>query len=347
MKSLKNNFLLKALALGGLVTVAMSSCQEEEGNVIDYSPGNALAISGASSAYVGDTEGYYLNMNDVNGDYSWSIESGASVSENSENDAYVSVAFDSPGAYSLAVSKGDASGSKSIEVSSRELNFNADSLTRGETIMNDTLDIPLSITGGFNGDFTVSYSISGSMDVSGYDVVAGYESPYTVDTDSTNSIKLVIYPDATTESDDIIVTIDDISPVMDDEYVAADTLQTIVYSFWDDSKMASINTDSVELESPGVYSYPVTLSNPAGGDMTVSYTISAGVGFSDATATDLAGTIDFSMGESEKHITLSVSEAAFAADQEVEITLTGVVGGGAEASIDGESDTKVIVIDVE
>lgn len=349
MKLLKSNILIKSLVLSGLVSISLSSCQEEEGNLIEYTPGNHLAISGASSAKVGDAGmSYYLNMNDKGGDYGWSIETGATITENSENDAYVSVDFNEPGTYNLAVANGDASGSKTVEVTSRAVNFEADTVLWNETTANDTLAIPLLIGGGFNGNFTVSYTLGGTMDAAGYDVVAGYESPYTVAAGDAAEIKVVVYSDETSDAEeDIALTIDDIAPVLADEYIASDTLQTTVYTFSDDWKVASINSDSVWLSSAGVYSYPVSLSNASGSDITVSYTISAGTGFSDATATDVAGTLVFEAGVTENDITLSVSDVAFAADQDVTITLTGLVGGGGEASIDGDNDSKVIVIDVE
>ncbi|MEP2771125.1 MAG: hypothetical protein ABJH05_03185 [Fulvivirga sp.] len=111
-----NKYLFKAFALGGLILFSMSSCQEEDGNAIEYTPGNALMISGSSSAKVGESKEYYLNNNLKDADYNWSIGSGATITENSENDAYITVQFDAAGEYTLSVTKGDASGEMSIKV---------------------------------------------------------------------------------------------------------------------------------------------------------------------------------------------------------------------------------------
>ncbi|MTI20933.1 hypothetical protein E1176_07860 [Fulvivirga sp. RKSG066] len=111
-----NKYLTKAFALAGLVLFSLSSCQEEEGNVIDYTPGNALMISGPKSVEVGESKEYYLNMNIKADDYDWSIGSGATISENAANDAYVTVTFDAAGEYTLIVTKGDASGELKINV---------------------------------------------------------------------------------------------------------------------------------------------------------------------------------------------------------------------------------------
>lgn len=116
MKLLTNKYLFKAFALGGLILFSMSSCQEEDGNAIEYTPGNALMISGPKSAAVGESKEYYLNNNLKDADYNWSIESGATITENSDNDAYITVQFDAAGEYTLSVTKGDASGEMSIKV---------------------------------------------------------------------------------------------------------------------------------------------------------------------------------------------------------------------------------------
>ncbi|ELR71359.1 hypothetical protein C900_02817 [Fulvivirga imtechensis AK7] len=349
MKSLRKNLLFKTLTLCGVVALAMTACEEEDGNVIDYRPGQHLAISGPSAVYVGDTDiRYYILNNRKDLDHSWSINNGATITEDSENDAFVYIDFIEPTGHTLEVSTSSASGSKSIAVASRDVSFSADTVFVEETIVNDTLTIPLAIGGGFNGVFDVSYSLSGSLDESQYDIVAGYESPYTVDKSANSHIKLVIYPDAAlTDTLDVVLTINSITPVMDNEYVAGEELQKIVYRVVDDLKVASMDTTTVTINDPAdLYSFPVTLSNPAGDDdILVTYTISGAVGVSDATPTDVPNTLVFKKGMTERAISISVADSAFDNDQTVTITLNTVVTTDGEASIHEDLNFKTIEIE--
>ncbi len=348
MKLLMNKYLFKAFALGGLILFSMSSCQEEDGNAIEYTPGNALMISGSGSAYVGDSESYYLNNNLKDADYNWSIESGATITENQRNDAYVMVDFTMPGAFNLSVVKGDASGIMPIEINSRDISFSSDSLDYTETISNDTLTIPLSIGGGLNGEVTIDYSISGSIESSQYEVVAGYESPLTLNSDDNAELKLVIYSDGEVDSnEDLILSINTVDPVMADEYIESDTLQTTVYSFMDDSKVAWIDTTDTSINEVGLYTFDVKLTNPAAEDIVIGYSVSAAMGVEDATPTDVKGTLLFTKGTSQKVIALSVAESAFTANQQVTITLNSVSSTDAEAGLDDDSTSKSISISSE
>lgn len=349
MKLLTNKYLFKAFALGGLILFSMSSCQEEDGNAIEYTPGNALMISGPKSAYVGDSESYYLNNNLKDADYNWSIESGATITENQRNDAYVTVDFSMPGMYNLNVVKGDASGSKAVEIDSREVSFSSDSLAYAETISNDTLTIPLSIGGGLNGDVTIDYTISGSIETSQYAVVAGYESPLTLTSDDKAELKLVVYADGEVDAnEDLILTINSVDPAMSEEYIESDTLQSTVYTFVDDSKVVWIDTTSYSVSEAGLYTFDVELTNPAGSeDIVVGYSISAAAGVEDATPTDIKGTLVFTEGTSQKVIALSIAESAFTSDQEVTISLTGLTSTDAEADLDDDKTSKTISISGE
>jgi len=349
MKLLMNKYLFKAFALGGLILFSMSSCQEEDGNAIEYTPGNALMISGSGSAYVGDAESYFLNNNLKDADYNWSIESGASITENQRNDAYVTVDFSMPGMFNLNVVKGDASGSMPIEIDSRDVSFSSDSLAYAETISNDTLTIPLTIGGGLNGDVTIDYTISGSIETSQYDVVAGYESPLTLTSDDKAELKIVIYADGEVDvNEDLILTINSVDPVMADEYVESDTLQSTVYTFVDDSKVAWIDTTSYSVSESGLYTFDVELTNPAGSDdIVVGYSVSAAAGVEDATPTDVKGTLVFTEGTSQKVIALSIAESAFTSDQSVTVTLTAVTSTDAEAELDDDNTSKTVSISGE
>ncbi|GAA0892424.1 hypothetical protein GCM10009122_21030 [Fulvivirga kasyanovii] len=326
----------------------MTACEEEDGNVIDYKPGQHLNVSGPSSVYVGDKEQYYILNNRKELDHIWAIDNGAKITEDSENDAYVYVDFFEPTDHALTVSTSSASGDMSVKVSSREVHFDVDSTLRSETVKNDTVTIPLAIDGGFNGDFDVTYSLSGSMDASRYDVLAGYESPYTISTDSTNHIKLVVYPDvAVTDTLDIVLTIDAVNPVLTHEYIKSDTLQSIVYSFVDDLKIVTLDTATMDITEAGVYSIPVTISKESSETISVAYSITPGVGVSDATVTTTPGVLTFEAGITERNITLSINDNALDPKQTITVSLDGLTTADDEVSINNELDSKELIIDEE
>lgn len=341
---------LYSLVVGGIL-VLTASCNDEDKNLIDYTPGATIAINGASSAYVGDTEDYHIVTNDKELDYTWSIDAGASVTENSDNDAYVDVNFSEDGSYVLSVNNGGADGDKSITVLARQVSFASDSVFRMETIVNDTITIPLQIGGGFRGEVDYAYSLSGDMTEGvDFDVVADYESPISASAASMAEIKLVVYPDSDADADtlDLIVTLNSVTPDLAGEYFLTDTLDKVIkYSIANDLKVASLDTATVELTSEGVYHYPVSLSLPAGDDdVTVNYMIT-GTGVSDASSVNVPGELVFEKGDSEKNISISVSPSAFVADQTITISLTGVTSASSEASVNDELDEKELVIDVD
>ncbi|MEQ8628935.1 hypothetical protein [Ekhidna sp.] len=331
----------------GSILVLTTSCNDEDKNAIEYAPGNTLAISGPSSAYIGDTEEYYLVMNIKETDYTWSVDAGASITENSENDAYIDVNFTQDGSYMLSVTNGTADGDKSISISQRQVSFETDSIFKMETIANDTIIIPLEIGGGFRGDFDFAYTLSGDL-VAGvdYQVAPGYTSPITASTDSLTEIRLIMLPEDDLDADttSIIVTLNSVTPDLADEYFLTDTLdQAIKYSFANDVKIASIDTTTLELSDgdEGQYEFPVTLSSPAQSTITVTYSVT-GTGVNDASVDP--GQLVFEAGESEQSIFLGFETGAFSGTQTVTITLTGTAGS-AEASIDADHDVKNIEID--
>ncbi|RED92629.1 hypothetical protein [Marinoscillum furvescens] len=342
MKFNKYNFL-KAGVLLAVVGFTATSCQEDDARSVAIKPGKTLSISGSSTAYVGDEKEYYLLMNKADADYSWSIESGATITENSENDAYVDVLFTDPADYTLSVSEGEAAGSKAIKVISKEISFSADSAKRSEMLVNDTITIELDIPGGINGDGKIAYTIGGSMDPSRYFILPRYESPLDF-ADTISSIKVVVTPEEEVGSEDLIFTLGAITETeLAEEYVKADTLQTIVYTFMDDTKMASIDTATVTITSAGVYEFPVMLSNASNSEVTVDYGVSVAIGVNDATPNNSSRELVFEAGETEKSIVLSISDNAFSTDRTVTITLDGVSGDD-EASLKTNYVEKTIMI---
>ncbi|MEQ8474563.1 MAG: hypothetical protein RIC35_25415 [Marinoscillum sp.] len=343
MKFFEKNFL-RGIAMLSLIAF-LSSCQEEDSRTVDITPGNYLAINGSSDAYVGDVASYYLNMNFKESDYVWSIEDGASVSENSENDAYVSVAFSEPADYVLTVQDDDASGSKTVSVVSRRVSFEEDSIAIYEDVANDTLSIPLSIGGGVNGDGTVAYSLTGSLDESRYTVLPGYDSPVSIDS---AAVKLVLLPDGEVVEggETLILTIGSVSSSLEEEYIADTMLQEIKYVIMDDMKVASIDTAAMDITEAGIYSFPVTLTNPAGSDdISVVYSVSLVTGVSDATPTTVPNTLVFEEGETTKEIVLSISDFAIGSDATVTIVLSEVSSMDEEIEINEELDVKELTID--
>ena len=350
MKYLNINFRpLQALVVGSILVLTISSCDTEDKNEIEYTPGETLAISGASSAYIGDTEEYLLVSNIKDTDYTWSIDAGASITENPDNDAYVDVNFSDDGSYVLSVSNGNADGEKSISVLARQVSFDSDSIFRMETINNDTIAIQLQIGGGFRGDFDYAYVITGDLTEGvDYEIAPGYESPITADADSLAEIRIIMLPEDDLDADtaSLIVTINTVTPDLTGEYFLTDTLDKVIkYSIANDLKVASIDTTTLELSDgdEGQYEIPVSLSSPAQADVTVNYSV-VGAGITDSSIDP--GMLLFEKGESEKNIVLGLGTAAFTADQTITITLTGTTGS-AEASVDGDVDTKEIVIDIE
>ena len=342
---------LYALVVGSIL-VLTTSCNDEDKNAIEYAPGNTLTISGPSSAYIGDTEEYYLVMNIKETDYTWSIDAGASITESSENDAYVDVNFSQEGDYMLSVSNGTADVDKSVSISPRQVSFETDSIFKIETIDNDTITIPLQIGGGFRGDFDYAYTISGDLTEGvDYQIAPGYASPISAEADSLAEVRIIMLPEEDSDADTVslIVTLNSVTPDLTGEYFLTDTLDKVIkYSIANDLKIASIDTTTLELTDgdEGQYDFPVTLANPAGSsDVTVSYSVT-GAGFVDATVTGTSGQLVFEEGESEKTISLVLNSNAFTADQTITISLTGATGS-AEASVDADLDTKDIVIDVE
>lgn len=341
MKFNKYNFL-KAGVLLAVVGFTTSSCQEDDARSVAIKPGKTLSISGSATAYVGDEKEYYLLMNKSDADYSWSIESGATITENSENDAYVDVLFTDPADYTLNVVEGEATGSKAISVKSKEISFMEDSVKRSEMLVNDTLSVELDIPGGINGEGTVAYTIGGSMDASRYSVLAGYSSPLDIKA-AKGMIKVVVTPEEEVGSEDLIFNLGAVTSTLADEYVKADTLQTIVYTFMDDKKMASIDTATVTITASGVYDFPVMLSSASNSEVTVDYNVSLAIGVDDATPNTFSGELVFKKGETEKPIVLSISDDAFSADRTVTITLQSVSGDD-EASLKANYDKKTIMI---
>lgn len=337
------NFLKHSLFI--LFACVLMACQEDETQSIAISPSTYLTITGSDQVYVGDTREYSLFVNNLDTDYLWNIENdaeGVSITENPANDAYVSVSFTELDTVMLKVSNGELEGTLPIKVVSREMSFEADTVQLTETNRNDTILVALPVTGDLMGNMTVSYTISGSFDASRYEVVPGFESPLSLSKDSVSGIRMVIFPDdELTENDALIIELNEITMDLQDEYILKDTLQSVTYLFEDDLKVASIDVDTVELKTDGVYNIPVTLTNPAGeGNVSVSYTVSADTaiaGFTDVTG----GVIVFEIGESSKDISVYVDDTAFALDQSVIVELTGV-GSDLEASIDTEFNSKTI-----
>ncbi len=349
--NIKSNLLLPSALLCAIFFIA--SCNDEE-ILVESLPSNSLLITGPENVYVGDTKSYYLLNNTKSYDYTWSIGSGATITENSDNDAYVDVLFSSPGSFDLGVSN-DANvstGLKGVTVSSREVSFATDSVYRIEGIENDTVSFPLLIDGGYNGNFTYTYTISGDLTEGvDYTIVPGYESPITATSSSLTEVKVVFLPESDADADlqEFILEITGVSSALADEYFLTDDddlfeQSKIVYA--NDLKVASLDTATISLPGSGIYDYWVSVSSPVGGeDVTVNYSITAGVGVTDATATNTPGQLVFTEGETSKKISLSVSPNAFSVDQTIEISLTSLVSTGTEAMLDDELTSKTLEIE--
>ncbi len=350
--NIKSNLLLPLTLLCS--TFFVISCNDE-GILVESTRSSSLLVTGPENVYVGDAETYSLLNNTMSYDYSWSIENGATITENAENDAYIDVLFSSPGSYDLSVSndENESTGLKGITVSSREVSFETDSVYKVEGIENDTVSFPLLIDGGYNGNFTFSYNISGDLtDGVDYTIVPGYESPVTVNGTSLAEVRLVFLPDGEADADlqELMLEITNVNPTLTDEYFLTDDedlfgLTKIVYA--NDLKITSIDTATVSLSGSGIYDYWVNVSSTVSEDITVNYSITAGVGVSDATATNTPGQLVFTKGETSKKISLTVSPNAFTVDQTVEISLNSVVSTSSEAMLDDELTSKSLVIEAE
>ena len=341
--------VLKRWTLMSLVLFVITSCDDNEEQDF-FSPGSRLVIVGADEVKVGDLDvQYFVQNNTLDKDYTWTLGQLATLQEDSFNDAFAYLSFSALGQLQLQTNNGTATGSKIIEVTSREVGFTVDSLQTMESLVNDTISVPLSVSGGLGGNVEIAYTISGTLDPSQYDILPGFESPITLNRDGEAEIMMVLKPETNLDAGNIILTIDNITPTLSDEYVLTSSteLRSIQYWIMNDFKEVSIDTTTLALDSAeGVFSYPILLSNPSSSEIAVSYEITAsGPGVRDATATSTLGTLVFSPGETGKDITLSIDISAFASDQAITISITGITGPDAEARL-SERIEKVIEIDV-
>lgn len=356
----------KGLLLISLLFLSLASCRDED-EEMEFVPGNQLFISGSSEVYAG-AEGvrYLVDNNTLNADYVWSISGDAILTEDADNDGFVYIDFPGPGTYELAVSNGTAEGNMTINVLSKVVSLGVTSASGSEFsgTANDTIRVPIKISDTtYANSFPTSartsifYSVEGSATAGDdYQVLSANPLilPAGFDADTTINIRLLDDMIAE-ENDSIIVRI--ISIETDDENstatVLTDSIALTQYIFhiMDDLKIASFEEMQVDTlsnsDDAGNYVFNVILSGPANSAVTVPYTV-AGTGVSPN-----AGELLFTKGTISQPLTISLSAAAFASDQEIVISLGEPISDDEEVTFDLDDDDMptgnemTIVIDVE
>jgi hypothetical protein len=347
--------ILKKITFTLVAIIALTSCEDE----FEAKRSNQLLILGSDEVSVGEFN--VFGVNDFSGklEYSWSV-SGSQPSETSGSGREAEVAFDSPGTYVVTFTQGGRTGSLQVEVTSKLIGLAGDTTVYRETNTIDTVGFQVNLLHGFgdnevtyaSGEVSVSYVLGGTA-VEGVDYELLSDNPILLTADSEDEdyfIYVRFFNDNVIDEIGntvkyVTATITSVATEIEEEVVLdEDDYLTSGFGILDDRIEVSIaDTDTLNVTGPNIIQVQVVLSGEPLEDVTVNYLIS-GVGVSDVTPTG-AGSITFAEGETSKVIYLQFSNAAFAADQFVALTLTGI------STVDNEVELgepkKVFKIEIE
>ncbi len=105
--------LTAVLALG-----LLSACDFSEQNY-DYTPGNTLAIDGATQVVVPDTTDYFVVAFTIEEEYTWTVNGEAPLNVRRGGE-FIDVAFTEPGNYIIEVDNGEYIGTLEVTASEPE-----------------------------------------------------------------------------------------------------------------------------------------------------------------------------------------------------------------------------------
>lgn len=324
---------LKISFLFVILMATLAGCDDEEEN-LTYKPGNQLFVRGASTVYAGaESVRYYVENEILDRNYTWTISGDATFEEDPDNEAFIYVTFPNPGTYEILVSNGETEGSVTVEANPKVVSLGTTSATSLEFYgnSNDTIRLPVAITDPDYEDanpttstITIHYMIEGSA-TEGVDYELLSPNPLIIPKgdadDVTIDIRLLDDMERE-ENDSIVVTLTSVvDEAANEGTIMTDSLEltTYIHHIMDDIKTLSFEStvpDTLRAaSSTGNYAFVVNLSSTALADVTVPYTIS-GAGISSP-QTELM----FPQGSTSQLLTVHLDETAFAADQEITVTL--------------------------
>lgn len=354
MKKILYDRLFQALTACALFSIFLASCDTDGEQAFDFVPGTALTIVGPAEVDAGFSYAYYVEGFTIDKSYTWALDD-SSITPTREGE-YVEIGFPEPGTYELTVDNGVNQGTQTIIVASvtKQLSFASISGTGMEL---DTLRVPITISNPTASETTVSYTITGTA-TAGVDYELLSTNPLVIPEGvSDTTINIVLLDDMLREdpSDAINITINSVTSAVQGEAatVLTDSTELTMFDFTidDDLKVISFGeteTDTLTSTSDaGSYVFDVNLSNAAKADVTIPYTVT-GVG-----VTPLTGTLIFKAGMTSQPLTVALDEAAFAANQEIVLSLDDPVSDDEEVVFGGNEDGSpvgnemTIVVDVE
>lgn len=352
------------LLFSSLLAAILIGCKDEEENMT-FRPGNQLFLIGSGNTYSG-AEGvrYYVENEHMDKTYTWSATGGATITKDQDNDAFVYVDFPDPGTYEITASNGETEGTIVVDVTPKVVSLEARTATGLEHSgdSNDTIRVPIAITdpeyenkNPTTSETTLHYSISGNA-VEGVDYLLLSDNPLVLpagfDADTTINIKLL--DDMVLENDSIVVDLVSVNDVSDNKGIIltdSTALTRFIFYIEDDIKYVAFETSENDtLRSNAAtdnYAFNVTLSRPPKADVIVPYTISG------AGVTSGSTELTFKKGVTSQLLTINISDAAFASDQEIKITLDDPISDDEEVMIEKDDEGMpignevIIVVNME
>ncbi len=349
------NFL-KIFLIVGFGTI-ISACTDPEES-FNWNPGENLRISGSSEISTLTTASYYVQGFTIAEDYNWSLTGPSGEVTVRRDGEFADVFVEAPGTYTLTVSNGTYNGSMTIEAASvdQALGFETDSIRTTESLT-DTLFIPVVITERNPEGATVSFSIDASSTATmgeNDDFVILTDSPLIFDEETTKHIEVLVRSDGEREAtaETIVINLNAITDTGLGEYAVTLGDETEITVYIDDDlkvlSFESMENDTLTSSSDaGNYVYNVVLSGASESEVTVPYTIS-GTG-----VTPQIGSLTFTAGTISQPLPLTLSDAAFATDQEIVISLGEPVSDDEEVIIERDEEDnligheKIIIIEIE
>ena len=97
MKFLNMIKITKRLLFIFIGLILLNACDDDDAEQNFFTEGDNLTVEGENKVKVGDVMTYNVYYSSIDPEYDWTIESGASISEDELNDGFVDVTFSAPG----------------------------------------------------------------------------------------------------------------------------------------------------------------------------------------------------------------------------------------------------------